>query len=185
MSFIDISDDSLYNIFTFLQESKTVLNLLFVSKYFNSLINKERIFSFIKNVKFKIKEKPKRKIYYVNKLIITKAFHPNNKIIKFYFPNLNKIYDKLPKPIKKYEDGDMRCFCKRCCKNITCDHLHCWVWSICDICKKKIWFNCHRKYGCTLYAWRLPALICFNCRIPYYEKGFSTGDIYKLKKCYS
>jgi hypothetical protein len=44
-----------------------------------------------------------------------------------------------------------------------------------------------KKYGiiyqiCSLYGRKKPYLVCFNCRIPFYEKKIKTGEIYKLTK---
>lgn len=86
--------------------------------------------------------------------------------------------DTLPIPIRKsiYHIGEFECCCKGC-KNGT-DYLHCWIWSVCDICKKAVWFN---SSSCTLYAWRISkGMICFNCRIPYYKQNITTGEIYKI-----
>jgi len=90
------------------------------------------------------------------------------------------IGEKLPVPIKrsKYE-GEFECCCKGCKKGY--DHMHCWTWSRCSICRITIWFNSHPGYGCTLYSRSLSnGLICFYCREPYYKKGMSSGEIHRL-----
>ena len=88
----------------------------------------------------------------------------------------------IPIPIREITSGiakgDLECLCKSCKPAITYDHMHCWVWHICWLCKKRVWFNVAK---CTLYSWRIgKAMICFNCRIPYYEQGMSNGDIYRM-----
>jgi hypothetical protein len=86
--------------------------------------------------------------------------------------------DTLPIPICKRNDKEFECLCKGCKQGS--DHLHCWTWHFCDVCNQKIWFN---SSSCTLYAWRLSkGIICFNCRIPYYKKGLTTGEIYKIAR---
>jgi hypothetical protein len=87
--------------------------------------------------------------------------------------------DKLPVPIKKSTEyiDHFECCCKNCKPKPTYDHLHCWVWHYCYICDNKIWFNVH---NCTLYSRRLPKIICFNCRHPYYKKNMSSGEIHRL-----
>ena len=82
----------------------------------------------------------------------------------------------LPHPLQPSHTylGEFECICKGC-RNES-DHMHSWIWSCCDICHNRIWFNMR---DCTLYAWRYPKLICFNCRLPYYEKGISSGDIHR------
>lgn len=85
--------------------------------------------------------------------------------------------DELPIPIKKRDNGEYKCCCKNCKPYFTYDHLHCWLWTPCNICNIKVWHNCQT---CTLYAWRKPNLICFYCRHPYYQKGMSSGEIHRL-----
>jgi hypothetical protein len=85
--------------------------------------------------------------------------------------------DTLPIPIMRKDDGDYECLCKNCKPSITYDHLHCWLWTMCNICKKRVWHNCAR---CTLYAWRKPQMICFYCRYPYYQQGMTSGEIHRL-----
>jgi hypothetical protein len=90
--------------------------------------------------------------------------------------------DHLPLPIRVSLDHppDLECRCKNC-QPVAAgayDHLHCWGWCVCDLCHKKIWFNFIK---CTLYAWRKSKeLICFNCRIPFYKLGLTTGEIHRL-----
>jgi hypothetical protein len=50
---------------------------------------------------------------------------------------------------------------------------------MCLLCDKKVWYY-HQV--CSLYGRRNPYLVCFNCRIPFYEKGIKTGEIYRLAK---
>ena len=81
-------------------------------------------------------------------------------------------------PIKKsfsYE-GEFECICKNCRKGY--DHMHCWTWHICNLCKKKVWFNIAT---CSLYSRRIgEEMICFNCRIPYYKRNMTSGEIHRL-----
>ena len=50
---------------------------------------------------------------------------------------------------------------------------------MCLLCDKKVWYY-HQV--CSLYGRRNPYLVCFYCRIPFYEKGIKTGEIYRLAK---
>ncbi len=82
---------------------------------------------------------------------------------------------KLKHPIERHPQylDEYNCICRGC--RTKYDHLHCYVWNICKVCKKKIWYNCAK---CTLYSWRgAEKLICFNCRLPYYEKNMTMADI--------
>lgn len=85
--------------------------------------------------------------------------------------------DLLPIPIKTNVNNDYVCLCKNCKHKFTYDHLHCWLWTTCQICNIKVW---HNVKTCTLYAWRKPKMICFNCRYPYYQQNLTSGEIHRL-----
>jgi hypothetical protein len=98
-------------------------------------------------------------------------------------------------PIKK-KDNDYECICKYCInptkylshyieldknnnnidKNTKYYDMYSYSFAYCKSCKKRIW---HYYQICSLYS-RRDFLICFNCRIPYYEQGLTNGQIYKL-----
>ena len=64
-------------------------------------------------------------------------------------------------------------------KYITDCDGYSYLWTMCLLCDKKVWYY---KQVCSLYGRRNPYLVCFNCRIPFYEKGIKTGEIYRLAK---
>ena len=103
------------------------------------------------------------------------------------------IHNSLPVPIKiqkdkfynimtnKY-DYAYECICKYCSnanKYLTERGSYYYYWSICDLCKKRVWYW---PQVCSLYGRRKPKLVCFYCRIPFYDKGLSNGEIYKIVK---
>lgn len=89
----------------------------------------------------------------------------------------------IPIPIRnhtKYND-DYECLCKDCKdpeKYVKNWDGYSYLWSGCKLCKKRVWYY---PEACSLYGRRY-FLICFNCRIPYYEKGMSSGEIHKIIK---
>ena len=88
----------------------------------------------------------------------------------------------LPIPIKSINNKDYECICKYCSnpeKYITDWDGYSYLWNMCLLCNKKVWYY-HQI--CSLYGRRNPYLVCFNCRIPFYEKGIKTGEIYRLAK---
>ena len=54
-----------------------------------------------------------------------------------------------------------------------------YFWTMCLLCNTKVW---HYHQVCSLYGRRNPYLVCFNCRIPFYEKRIKAGEIYRLPK---
>jgi len=99
-----------------------------------------------------------------------------------------KIHNKLPIPIRiqndKYcrENLDYECICKYCSnpnKYVTewdgCSYL----WNNCMLCNKHVWYW-HQV--CSLYGRRSPYIVCFYCRIPFYDIGLKNGEIYKIAK---
>lgn len=80
-------------------------------------------------------------------------------------------------PLILIDYNEYKCICKKCNSLYQTDYLHNYVYWKCNICNNKIWFNC---IDCLLYSRRLPKIICFNCRLPYYEQHMSSGDIHRL-----
>ena len=90
----------------------------------------------------------------------------------------------IPIPIKKHDDydNDYDCICKYCNnpqKYITKWDGYSYLWNKCLICDKKVWYW---HQNCSLYGKRSPYLVCFYCRIPFYEKGMKNGEIYTTTK---
>jgi hypothetical protein len=86
--------------------------------------------------------------------------------------------DPLPTPlcsVVNYGNIEYECTCNGC--QTKYDNLHCGIWCMCNICDRKIWFNAK---VCTLYAWRLPDLVCFFCRYPFYKRNIKSGDIHRF-----
>jgi len=87
-------------------------------------------------------------------------------------------HNSLPIPIRIRRDkygrdlGDWECICKGCQKD---SH----IWNMCLLCNQRVWFSRHK---CSLYAYRSPYLVCFNCRMPFYDKGMTNGEIYRMAK---
>lgn len=79
----------------------------------------------------------------------------------------------IPIPIRKHLEykGEFECICKRCKKAPK-------LWNICSLCRKKVWFS---DETCNLYSTtyfsKNDHMICFYCRIQYYEQGMSNGEI--------
>lgn len=88
----------------------------------------------------------------------------------------------IPIPIKKDINGDYICKCKYCSNPklyITQWDGYSFLYNYCVLCKNRIFYY-HQI--CSLYGRRLPCLVCFNCRIPYYEKGMNNREIHKMAK---
>jgi hypothetical protein len=88
----------------------------------------------------------------------------------------------LPIPIKSINNNAYECVCKYCSnpeKYITDWDGSSYLWTICLLCDKKVWYY-HQV--CSLYGRRNPYLVCFNCRVPFYEKGIKAGEIYRIAK---
>lgn len=92
-----------------------------------------------------------------------------------------KIHNNLPVPIR-IQNNDYECVCKYCSnpnKYVTkwdgCSYL----WNTCILCRKHVWYW-HQV--CSLYGRRSPDLVCFYCRIPFYNNGLNNGEIYKIAK---
>ena len=88
----------------------------------------------------------------------------------------------LPIPIKSINNKDYECICKYCSnpnKYVTkwdgCSYL----WNNCMLCNKHVWYW-HQV--CSLYGRRSPYVVCFYCRIPFYNMGLKNGEIYKIAK---
>jgi len=104
-----------------------------------------------------------------------------------------KTYNNLPVPIKIRDekcyghnrlnlDYDYECICKYCSnpnKYVTEWDGYSYLWNKCLLCNKNVWYW-HQV--CSLYGRRSPYVVCFYCRIPFYEKGLSNGQIYKIAK---
>jgi hypothetical protein len=90
---------------------------------------------------------------------------------------------ELPIPIaphRQYPD-DYECLCKFC-KNpskYTYIDMGSYVWYKCTLCEIRVW--CYFDI-CSLYGDRIPVNVCFYCRIPYYEAGYNSSQIYKKIK---
>lgn len=107
----------------------------------------------------------------------TSLFPPIARIIFGYFLN----FKSFPIPgLIGIGDTQQYCKCTKC-TGTTEDHLHCYVWNMCQVCSRKTWFN---LMTCKLYSrrWmaRNPKLICFTCRWPLHQFGMSSGDIHRL-----
>lgn len=102
-------------------------------------------------------------------------------------------HNLLPVPIKikreKYYsimsydyDNDYECICKYCSnpnKYVTEWDGYSYLYNYCMLCDKRVWYW-HQV--CSLYGRRSPYVVCFYCRIPFYDKGLSNGEIYKIAK---
>lgn len=78
----------------------------------------------------------------------------------------------IPIPIKNHSDykKDYDCICKYCSdpnKYVTEWHGCSYLWNTCLICNTRVWYW-HQV--CSLYGKRSPYVVCFYCRIPFYEK---------------
>lgn len=92
----------------------------------------------------------------------------------------------LPIPIRKhnYWKDDYQCICKFCSNvdywleiwDIPWDNYSSNGYNCCLLCNKKVWY-CAQI--CSLYGKR-SGLVCFYCRIPYWNKGLTNGQIHKL-----
>ena len=103
------------------------------------------------------------------------------------------IHNSLPIPIrirdeKCYDnrnklDYDYECICKYCSnpnKYVTEYDGYSYLWNRCILCNKRVWYW-HQV--CSLYGRRRsPSVVCFYCRIPFYNRGLSNGEIYKIAK---
>ena len=102
-----------------------------------------------------------------------------------------KIYNDLPIPIRdkqfydKYKynlEYDYECICKYCSnsnKYVTNCDGYSYLWNKCMLCNKRVWYW-HQV--CSLYGRRSPDLVCFYCRIPFYDNKLKNGEIYKIAK---
>jgi len=104
-----------------------------------------------------------------------------------------KTYNNLSVPIKIRDekcygynrfnlDYDYECICKYCSnpnKYVTEWDGYSYLWNKCLLCNKNVWYW-HKV--CSLYGRRSPYVVCFYCRIPFYGKGLSNGQIYKIAK---
>ncbi len=101
-----------------------------------------------------------------------------------------KLHNKLPIPIRiriqndKYCRGnlDYECICKYCSnpnKYVTEWDGSSYLWNNCMLCNKHVWYW-HQV--CSLYGRRSPYVVCFYCRIPFYNMGLKNGEIYKIAK---
>jgi hypothetical protein len=100
-------------------------------------------------------------------------------------------HNSLPIPIreKTYYDNymyksnyDYECICKYCSnpnKYVINHDGYSYLWNKCILCDKRVWYW-HQV--CSLYGRRSPYIVCFYCRIPFYDKGLSNGEIYKIAK---
>lgn len=90
----------------------------------------------------------------------------------------------IPIPIRNHctWKEDYECLCKYCTnykKYVTEWDGYSFLYNKCMICKKNVWYW-HQV--CSLYGRRSPYLVCFYCRIPFYEKNIKTGEIYRIAK---
>ena len=90
----------------------------------------------------------------------------------------------IPIPIKIHSDYKdcYDCICKYCSnpnKYVTEWDGYSYLWNKCLMCNTKVWYW-HQV--CSLYGKRSPYVVCFYCRIPFYEKGCSNSEIYKIAK---
>ena len=88
----------------------------------------------------------------------------------------------IPIPIKINNKGCYECICKYCSdpnKYVTEYDGYSYLWNKCLMCHTKVWYW-HQV--CSLYGKRSPYVVCFYCRIPFYEKGCNNGEIYKIAK---
>ena len=92
---------------------------------------------------------------------------------------------QIPIKIKQENDNmsyDYECICKYCSdpkKYVTEWDGYSYLWNSCMLCNKRVWYW-HQV--CSLYGRRSPCVVCFYCRIPFYDKGLSNGEIYKIAK---
>ena len=94
------------------------------------------------------------------------------------------IHNSLPVPIKIHNEykNDYECICKYCSnpkKYVKEWDGYSYLYNSCLLCKKRVWYY-HQV--CSLYGKRSPYVVCFYCRIPYYDQGLSNGEIYKIAK---
>jgi hypothetical protein len=109
-------------------------------------------------------------------------------IIQMNYEKL-KIHNSLPVPIKIHDryckdnlDYDYECICKYCSnpnKYVTEWDGYSYIWNKCMLCNKRVWYW-HQV--CSLYGRRSPYIVCFYCRIPFYNVGLKNGEIYKIAK---
>ena len=86
-----------------------------------------------------------------------------------------EIYYYNKTSVKNY---DYECICKYCKnynKYLTSYDGYSYLYNKCLLCNKDVWYY---PEICSLYGRRSPYVVCFYCRIPYYEKGMSNGEIY-------
>ena len=88
-----------------------------------------------------------------------------------------KIHNKLPIPIRIQND-------KYGMSNLDYEYVTEWdgysyLWNSCMLCNKHVWYW-HQV--CSLYGRRSPYIVCFYCRIPFYDIGLKNGEIYKIAK---
>ena len=102
--------------------------------------------------------------------------------------NVVKIYNSRPVPIKIMDEKcygsnlNYECICKYCSnpnKYVSEINSYSYIWNKCILCNMQVWYW-HQV--CSLYGRRSPDLVCFYCRIPYYDNGFKNGEIYKIAK---
>ncbi len=98
----------------------------------------------------------------------------------------NLIHNNLPLPIRKknisISNYDYECMCKYCSnpnKYVSERDGYSYLWNKCMLCNKRVWYW-HQV--CSLYGRRSPDLVCFYCRIPFYDNGLKNGEIYKIAK---
>lgn len=87
----------------------------------------------------------------------------------------------IPFPIKKSErwKDNYECICKYCSdpeRYVTEWDGYSYLYNKCLICRTNVWYW-HQV--CSLYGRRSPYLVCFYCRIPFYENGMKNGEIYR------
>ena len=85
-------------------------------------------------------------------------------------------------PIIESDDNSYKCICKYCSnpnRYLKYYDGYSYLYNYCLLCKAIIWYY-HQI--CSLYGRRSPYVVCFNCRIPYYEKGYTNGQIYTIAK---
>lgn len=97
-------------------------------------------------------------------------------------------HNNLPVPIRIHRDElmkrrlDYECICKYCKDpNIYVSNWdgYSYVWDMCMLCDKRVWYY-HQV--CSLYGRRSPYIVCFYCRIPFYDMGLKNGHIYNIAK---
>lgn len=97
---------------------------------------------------------------------------------------VNRTHKSLPMPIticKRYttdKNVEYECICKHCVN----PQIEYWdgcseLYNKCLICNTSVWYY---PDVCTLYGRRSSYVVCFFCRIPYYDKGIKNGEIYKI-----